>query len=508
MGSIEGHALIEEDGRGARWLLNRSPRDGALVERLPLPGESEVRACVDAARRAQVAWGEMPVGDRAQVLAELGRILAKHAELLVQSLVDECGKPPFEALVHEVMVAADFAHYLAKEAPRILAPQTRALRRMPQRKSLISYHPRGVVGVISPWNYPLATGLSEVFSALVAGNAVVLKPSESASSTLLRARELFAASALDPALFQIVLGDGATGNALIDARPDLVVFTGGTETGRKVAAECGARLIPCILELGGKAAGIVASDADIEVAAKRLVWGGFANSGQICVGVERIFAPAAIYPALVSALTKETLALRLGDPSDPSVDVACLTTARQAPRLQALVDDAVARGARLVRPTGAEVDPKANRFPPSLLLDCTPEMRIMREESFGPLLPVMSVRDEEEALSHVNALPQGLAGYVFGKDRARALAIARRMRAGVVVVNDVLLAYGLPEAPFGGIGESGFGRVHGEEGLREMCVVRHVNVERLSLKASPFAFPYGAKKYRFALRALKWLLGS
>jgi succinate-semialdehyde dehydrogenase/glutarate-semialdehyde dehydrogenase len=286
------------------------------------------------------------------------------------------------------------------------------------------------------------------------------------------------------------------------------VFTGSVATGRRVAAACGERLIPCTLELGGKAALIVCEDADIERAARAIVFAGFANSGQICIGVERVYAHAAIHEALVERVIRLTRDLRQGDPKNNNVDVGAITFPRQLDHLEALLKDAVEKGAH-VRTGGKRKLARGQFFEPTVLTGCHQDMRVMREEIFGPIVPIMGVASDDEAVMHANDSQLGLMGYVFTRDRTRGKALAERVEAGTVMVNDVLTAYASPEAPFGGMKLSGYGRVHGDEGLRDMCETRHVNYNRVpTIKREPVWFPYRKATYGTMVRIMRVFMRS
>jgi succinate-semialdehyde dehydrogenase/glutarate-semialdehyde dehydrogenase len=381
------------------------------------------------------------------------------------------------------------------------------LRWFKHRKSLVSYRPRGVVGVIAPWNTPFHVAMRDAMTALAAGNAVVVKPSEVTPLCLLAAKDVWDATGLPSDLFQVITGAGATGAALIDAGIQKLNFTGAVSTGRRIAAACGERLIPCTLELGGKAPVVVCGDADLERAARAIVWGGLANNGQLCVGVERVYVTAANYDGLVTRVAELVRGLRQGNPASNDVELGAITFAHQIDNAERLVDDARQKGARVL--TGGCRAPGPGQFyEPTVLADCTHDMLVMREEIFGPVVPIMRVETDAQALERANESHLGLAAYVFSRNRRQAMAYAQQVAAGAVIVNDVLAPAAFAEAPFGGIKESGYGKVQGEEGLREMCDAVHVNIDRvLPWLNEPFWFPYGDTKYRDALRALRLLLG-
>jgi succinate-semialdehyde dehydrogenase/glutarate-semialdehyde dehydrogenase len=347
--------------------------------------------------------------------------------------------------------------------------------------------------------------------SLIAGNAVVLKPSEVTPLIALKARELYLAADLPPDLFQIVTGRGAAGAALINAGIDYCVFTGSVNTGKKVAAACGERLIPCTLELGGKAPAVVCADADLDRAAQAITWGGFANSGQVCASVERVYAIDAIHDQLVGKIVERTLQLRQGDasatPSAGDVDVGAMAWDQQVAHVEKLVDAAVAQGARVATGGKRRAGPGLF-FEPTVLLDCTHEMDVMTKEIFGPVIPIMRVRDEEEAVRCANDSHLGLIAYVFTRDRERGKRLAERIEAGTVMVNDVLNTYACPETPWGGVKQSGIGRTHSVIGLRDLCETRHVNYDRVALGREVWWYPYKDGTFRALLRGARLLFGK
>jgi succinate-semialdehyde dehydrogenase/glutarate-semialdehyde dehydrogenase len=421
--------------------------------------------------------------------------------------VREAGKTRLEALGMEIILVADLVRYFTKHAAEMLEPEPITLHLLKHRASYLHYVPRGVVGVIAPWNFPLSIPLGETMMALIAGNAVVLKPSEVTPLIALKARELYLAAELPPDLFQIVTGRGPTGAALIDSGIDYCVFTGSVPTGKKVAAACGERLIPCTLELGGKAPAIVCGDADLDRAAKAIVWGGFANSGQVCASVERVYAVDSIHDALVARIVGHAKELRQGDASgSQDVDLGAMAWDQQVSHVEKLVENAVAGGARLE--TGGQRKPGPGMFfAPTVLSGCTQDMDVMRKETFGPVIPIMRVHTEDEAVKLANDSHLGLLAYVFTRDRERGKRLAERIEAGTVMINDVLNTYACPETPWGGVKHSGIGRTHSMIGLRELCETRHVNHDRVALGREVWWYPYKEGTYRALLRGARLLFG-
>jgi succinate-semialdehyde dehydrogenase/glutarate-semialdehyde dehydrogenase len=340
--------------------------------------------------------------------------------------------------------------------------------------------------------------------SLLAGNAVVHKPSEMTPLIAVKTKELFDASGLPPDLLQVVTGRGQAGAALIDSGIDYCIFTGSTATGKKVGTACAERLIPYALELGGKAPAIVCADADVDRTAKALVWGAFANQGQVCVSVERVYAHQSIHDELVDKVVSLTQKLRLGEPTaDHAIDAGSMTWERQVEIVEERVKSAVADGAKIR--TGGARSGRGLQFQPTVLTECRQDMEVMKKEIFGPVLPIMKVRDEEEAVSLANDSHLGLMAYVFTQDRPKGRRLAERIESGTVMVNDCLLTFGAPETPWAGVKQSGVGRTHSDEGLRDLCQTRHVNYDRLALGKELWWYPYSEKVYKQTLKLMRWI---
>lgn len=475
-------------------IVIRSPLDGEEVGRVPVHGAAEVRTAVERARAAQAAWGALPIRERVAKVRKFRDLLLAEQDLISDLLVRENGKTPEEAIFTEIVPVATIASWYCAKAPRLLRPKKiRGWGLSLPRKSWTIYKPHGVVAIISPWNFPFSIPVGSVFAALLAGNGVVVKPSEWTPLVMLATKEIFDRSGMPADLLQVVTGHGPTGQALLESGVDKVEFTGSVAVGKKIGAFCAERLIPCTLELGGKAPAIVLDDADLDRAANAIVWGGFANSGQVCVSVERVLADRKIAAPLLERVVKLTKSLRQGDPTKAEVDVGAMTFPRQIDNVERLVEDAKGRGATVL--TGGRRRPGPGRYyEPTILSGVTPDMPIAREEIFGPAIPFLEVDGEDEAVRIANDSHLGLNAYVFSGAKARARRVAERVRAGSVVVNDVLGNYAVAEAPFGGVKESGLGRVHGEQGLLAMCEARLINVDRLpAQKRDLWMYPYSRK---------------
>jgi succinate-semialdehyde dehydrogenase/glutarate-semialdehyde dehydrogenase len=411
----------------------------------------------------------------------------------------ENGKPEVEALAAEVVTSLDILRFYVRNAERALGSEHTGSASLAlwRKRVEISREAFGVVAVVSPWNYPFMLPAGIVAPALIAGNAVVLKPSELTPSTAELLREIFVSSGVPRDVLQIVQGDGATGSALVNADVDKVFFTGSVTTGRLVAHACAERLVPCVLELGGSDPALVLKDADIEHAASGILWGRFANCGQTCVAPKRVIVAREIHDQFVAALKSRVDGLRLVPGSEISpneYDLGALIRPTQRASLDALLGDATMRGAQRTSVPSAQTLGDG-WFPPTLLTGVSADARVLQEESFGPLLPIVSVESEEEMIALANRSEFGLSASIWSRDRERARTLARRLEAGTVVINDVSLIAGVAEVPHGGVKKSGTGRAHGIAGLEE-CVRTKTIVDDISASwRQPWWFGYGARSY-------------
>ncbi|MHB1071625.1 MAG: aldehyde dehydrogenase family protein [Gemmatimonadaceae bacterium] len=465
-----------DDGSGAgspavsspREVASRDPATGEVWRRYDAAGAPEIAAALDAARAAQPAWSARPLRERVAILGRFRRLLYDARQEVAGIVVRENGKATVEGL-GEVMLVLDLCAFYMKAAPRELKPRTfrSASLAMFRKRITISQEPIGVLGVIAPWNYPLMLAAGHVLPALVAGNAVLLKPSELTPTTAVRMVELLHAAGIPHEVLHVLPGAGAAGAALVSSGVDKMFFTGSERTGRLVAAECGRRMIPCVLELGGSDPAIVLEDAPLGVAADGIVFGRFYNAGQTCVAPKRVFVVDAVHDAFVREVSARVDALSVGAATS-GAEVGPLIHPAQVAALTEQYEDAIARGAQVAaRSTLAKEGP--GYFPPTVLTGVTDDMQVLREETFGPLLPIVRVRDADDAVRRANATTYGLSASIWTGDARRGVALAHRLQAGSVMLNDVLLAAGIAEVPHGGVKASGMGRSHGVAGLLE-CV--------------------------------------
>lgn len=473
-------------------LASYDPATGEEIGRLPIATGREVAQAVERARRAQKEWSKLSFTERGRVVMRARRIVLDEIEELAAMISREAGKPVNEAISMEIVPTLDLMQYFARKTARLLRPQKIdiGLYGLLGRTSRIIYKPLGVVGIISPWNFPWAIPLGEVVMALMAGNAVVLKPSELTPFTALKIKDAFARAGLDDDLLSVVTGDGRTGAALIEAGVDKMMFTGSVATGKRVAEAAAKRLLPVVLELGGKDPMIVLEDADIEMAALAAVWGAFSNSGQACASVERCYVHETIAPQFTEKVVQHTRALRQNIGMREDTDIGAMSSERQLKIVEDHVNDAVSRGAQAL--TGGRRAPNLSGsfYEPTVLSEVNHTMPVMRDETFGPVLPVMTFKTESEALEFANDSPFGLTASVWTKDIARGRRLATQIEAGTVMVNEVLYTHGIGQTPWGGFKESGLGRTHGRLGLLELVAPQHLHVNRISFVPDLWWFNY------------------
>lgn len=469
------------------------PATGALLRQLDCATPEEVRAAVQRSVAAQPEWAALGVRRRVQILKRFQRQLYHDKDTVAELITRESGKPVTEALLTEVLVVLDAAGFLIENAYALLRdkPLSHANLIMKAKRGWLRREPHGVVGIISPWNYPFSIPATESLAALVAGNSVVLKPSECTPLCALELRRLLHAAGVPADVFQVVVGEGPVGAALTSAAIDKLIFTGSVPTGKRVAQAAAARLLPVVLELGGKDPMIVLDDAGVDVVSSAAVWGGFVNCGQACLSVERCYVHRRLYRKFLEACVAKTQKLQVGNGLNPQTDVGPLIHQRQLQIVEAHVEEARSRGARVLTGGQRRPDLGPNFYAPTVLADVDHTMRVMREETFGPVLPVMPFDTEEEAVRLANDSEFGLSASIWTSDRARGEALAQRVQAGTVMVNDVLTCFGIREAPHGGVKSSGIGRSHGRFGLEEMVRLKYVDSDLAPGVRKVWWFGYG-----------------
>ena len=499
---------LETGASGRRRLALASPATLQPIGEIEVHTAADAAAAVERARKAQADWATLPVSERARFMVRCLEVLLERQEEVLATVIRETGKPRTEALQMEVFAVGDALNYYAKNAERILRTEKRGLHGITRfmKRLQIEYRPLGVVGVISPWNGPFVLAINPTLQALVAGNAVILKPSEVAPFSGILVGEIFEAAGLPEGLLQVLTGDGETGAALCRAGLDKVSFTGSVETGRKVAVACAEQLIPCTLELGGKDAMIVCEDVNLDYAAGGAVAGAFMNTGQYCCGTERVYVVDSVADAFTQKVVDRVSRLRQG--TEGEFDVGAIFWPQQLEVIEDHMADARERGATVLAGGRRNPDLEGLFYEPTVLADVDHTMRIMREETFGPILPIMRVANEEEAIARANDSDYGLGGSVWTRDSGKGVRMARRMESGSVCVNDMTMTYGIQEAPFGGRKASGIGQVNGETGLRGYCHAEPIIVDRRGGKMSDARYPYRASSDAGLQKFMKFLWGT
>ncbi|MDQ6821585.1 MAG: aldehyde dehydrogenase family protein [Actinomycetota bacterium] len=509
MASATQEKQAKANGAADARIAVENPATGEVITSVPLVGAQEIQTIAQRGRHAQPGWQAMGFDGRARVLRRAQKWMLDNAERVIGVVVSESGKTHEDAQLADLGYTVSALGFWAKEAPTYLADE-----RVPSwnnpivagKRLLIRYAPVGVVGVIGPWNYPIANSFGDCIPALAAGNSVILKPSEVTPLSSLLMAEMMRECGLPDDVFQVATGDGSTGAALI-AEVDCVMFTGSINTGRAVMKAAADALIPCYLELGGNDPMIVCADADIERAANAASFYSMNNGGQVCISIERAYVEEPVYDEFVSRVAENVRRLRQGAPEGiGTVDVGAVTFPPQIEIVDAHVRDALEKGAKVL--VGGHPRTSQGRFfEPTVLVDVDHSMRIMREETFGPTLPIMRVADVEQAVELANDSTYGLQASVWTKDVKRGEALARRIEAGVVCVNDAQMNYSALNLPMGGWKASGLGSRHGAAGIRKYCKVQSLLITSRALKREPFMFPYRASRTRLLRRFLRLLYG-
>jgi len=464
-----------------RELISRDPSTGEENGRVPLLDADEVAAAVNRARAAQPAWAKLSYRERARFILRAREIVLAQLEEIAKLISRETGKPAAEAISMEIVPTLDLMHYFAKHTAQLLDRRRIDIGQynLMARSSYIVYKPLGVVGIISPWNFPWATPLDEVVMALMAGNAVVVKPSELTPLTALKIASVFKQAQLPDGLLEIVTGDGSTGAALVEAGVNKIMFTGSVNTGKRVAEAAAKHLTPVVLE-----------DADLENAARAAIWGAFCNSGQACASIERCYVQESVAEKFIDLVVKETRLLKQDKASTDAIDVGAMTNERQLKIVEDHVGDAIARGAKL-RTGGHRLNDSSGWFhQPTIMTGVDHTMKLMREETFGPVLPIMTFKTDDEAIRLANDSIYGLTASVFTRDTSRGRRIAEQIDAGTVMINEVVYTHAVAQTPWGGVKQSGYGRTHGRLGLLELVSAQHIHVNGMPRIADVWWFPY------------------
>ncbi len=491
---------------------NRDPATGDLIGSYGLDDAEGVRRAIERSRAAQSGWAALPYRQRSLSMGRVGAAIAARADELAGIISANSGKTRVDALATEVLPAMLAIRFYRSRGKRLLAPKrlSGGSILMFNKRSRLHRVPYGVVGVISPWNYPFSIPFAEIAMALLAGNGVLLKVATDSLAVGRALAELFANAGLPEGLFAYVnLPGREAGDAFISGGVDKLFFTGSTEVGRELMAKAAARLLPVVLELGGNDAAIVRADADLDRAAAGIVWSGFSNAGQSCGGAQRILVHESIYDAFAAKLKKRVEALRVGPGSSFDVDMGCIVSARQKALVESQLARCLAQGAKVIARSPIEPALEKGNFLPAIVLgSLSPDSPALREEIFGPVVALVPFKDDEEALNLANDSTMGLTSSVWSKDRKAARELAARINAGAVMINDHLMSHGLAETPWGGVGDSGIGRTHAELGFLEMLQPRVVVDDILpGAKKNLWWQPYSEKVYKGLLSIVGFVSG-
>ncbi|MEV4131400.1 aldehyde dehydrogenase family protein [Dactylosporangium sp. NPDC049742] len=482
-------------------LISTSPASGEEVGRFPVASPDHVTESVRRARDAAGWWAGLGFAGRRKRLLTFRSLIANRLEELAELMHREGGKPTADALV-EAIAAVDHIAWAANHARKVLGRRrVGSSILLTEHSSYLEYLPFGVIGVIGPWNYPVLTPMGSIAYALAAGNAVVFKPSEYTPAVGQWVVDRFAEVVPEHPVLQIVHGMGDVGGALCRSGVDKIAFTGSTATGKKVMAAAAESLTPVLLECGGKDAMIVAADADLDAAAEACVWGGLTNAGQTCVGIERVYVADRVYDEFLGRVVARAAKLTVGE--EGTADIGPITMPSQIDIIRRHIEDALTRGGRAVLGGAEAVRPPF--VSPTILVDVPEDAAAVQEETFGPTLTIARVANAEEAVERANGTGYGLGGAIFSK--SRGLELARGIRSGMTSVNSALTFAGMPSLPFGGVGGSGFGRIHGEDGLREFTRPKAIVKRRGPTLLPLTTFDRTQKSMLQALKLVKFIHG-
>ena len=486
-------------------ILSRNPKTGAVLKEIPKTPISDLGRVFERAEQAQKVWSKVSVKKRAQKMLHLREVLVRKVDALAQTIHEENGKPLIEALICELLPAIELLTFFAGIAPKSLKDHSLPLRNpfMKYRKSTLTYWPLGTVAVISPWNYPFFLAFGDIAVAILAGNAVVFKPSEYTSLVGQKIQELFEEAGFPIDLLQTVYGEGDVGAAIIDQKPAKIFFTGSVRTGKMIMKQASQYLVPVTLELGGKDAMIVLPDADLDFATSAALWGGYTNSGQVCASIERLIVHDSIAKPFTDML-KEKLSHLVAD-----IDLGVATMDKQKLTYEEHLKDAREKGAEFY--SGGILSADRTRMLPTLVGG--PEIektKIYSEETFGPVIAMTTFRSIQEAIEKANRSPYGLLASVITSNLSLGEEVARELQVGSVMINEAVFSAGLPETPWGGLKDSGFGKKHSLQGLFEFVHVRHINQPRFAFLTfkSLWWFPYTDRQREFFRAWIKLYQGG
>jgi acyl-CoA reductase-like NAD-dependent aldehyde dehydrogenase len=471
-------------------IISYNPATGKEFGRVENTSAEDVKTAVENGREAFQTWRKTSFAERKRFVMKAREVILAEMDEIALLISNESGKPVAEALSMEIAPVLDLMQFFAKKSEKLLKPRkiNIGLYATLGRTSKIVYQPLGVVGIIPAWNYPFSIPLGETVMSLMAGNTVVLKPSELTPFIGLKIGEIFEKAGFPENVVQVVTGAGATGAALVESAPDKIMFTGSVATGKRIAESAAKNLTSVVLELGGKDPMVVFADANLELAAGAAVWGAFCNSGQSCSSVERLYVEESAAPELTRKIVEKTKQLKQGAGNDETTDIGAMSSQKQLEIVKDHVASFEQEGAKIL--TGGKSHDLF--FEPTVIANANNSMRAMQEETFGPTLPIATFRTEEEAIKLANDSEFGLTASVWTRDLSKGKRVAERIEAGTVCVNEVLYTHGIGQTPWGGFKNSGNGRTHGIEGLMELVQPQHIHINKVAILPNAWWMPYGA----------------
>lgn len=477
-------------------IISINPATLEEIGRTPVTPAAKVKEYVAEARAVSPSWARLGFRERAKHLLKAREYLLSHIDDFARTITTDNGKPLVEALTAEIFPVADliyyFAHHAEQELKSFALPI--GIMRLLLRHSRIAFQPMGVVGIISPWNYPFSIPAGEIAMALITGNTVLLKPSSATALVGKKIEEMFLAASLPDGVLRHIPGNESTGQALLDANVDKILFTGSVKVGKHVMATCAKNLTPLVLELGGKDPMIVRDDADIDIATSGAIWGAFTNSGQCCASVERAYVHESIFDKFVAVCVEKTKRLKIGNGLEPDTDIGAMTTLEQLQKVETHIEDAITRGAVIHCGGERAKNLHGHFFPPTIITNVDHSFACVRDETFGPLLPIMPYSDDRQVIRLANDSAYGLTASIWTKDIKKAREMAREIKTGTVMINECVYTHAICQTPWGGRKASGFGRSHSRFGLREFVNIHHTHTNRLHRK-DIWWYPYTRSLY-------------
>lgn len=483
-----------------------SPVNEELIKELRVHTSEDVRKAVKKARDVFSDWSNLSFEDRANYFKRATNIFLEEKEVIIDTLQKETGKARTDALMAELFLGLGIMKFYEKNAEGYLKEKKISGGGMSVMKdSFVRHFPYGLIGVITPWNYPLASIFSDAFPALMAGNCVLVKPSSSTPLTSLLLDDIFKKAGIFEGVYQTIVCRGSSDATEVFIKEvDMVAFTGSTDVGIKIARMCAEELKPCTLELGGKDPMIVLEDANLERASNAAVFGSLINTGQTCISIERIYVVEGIYDEFVSKVVEKTESLRVGEDKDFNVDIGSMTTLDQLNAVLKQIKDAADKGAKILY-GGKRIGEKGFFIEPTVIVDVDGSMEVMTEETFGPVIAIRKVKDAEEAIKLANSTIYGLNGCIFTEDKENGKDLAMNIESGSICINDCLVNYGIAELPFGGVKKSGLGGRHSEIGITRFCRTQSVVVDRFGSKKEMYWYPYSKKSANTMLKVMDQL---